>query len=34
MQGFFIFYAPFIVLIISITIGFWVSLADSPILKK
>lgn len=34
MQDFLIFYAPFIVLIISIVFGFWISLKDGPITKN
>ena len=34
MQGFFIFYAPFLVLIAAIISGFWVSLMDTPIVRN
>ncbi|WP_397443516.1 MULTISPECIES: cytochrome bd oxidase small subunit CydS [unclassified Planococcus (in: firmicutes)] len=33
MQDFLIFYAPFIVLIASIVVGFWISLKDGAVTK-
>lgn len=33
MQDFLVFYAPFIVLILSIVAGFWISLKDGAVTK-
>ncbi len=34
MQEFLIFYAPFIVIILAIVVGFWISLKDGPVTKE
>ncbi|MFC4711254.1 cytochrome bd oxidase small subunit CydS [Planococcus dechangensis] len=33
MTNFFIFYAPFLVIILAIVVGFWISLKDGPVTK-
>ncbi|MFK8795749.1 MULTISPECIES: cytochrome bd oxidase small subunit CydS [Planococcus] len=33
MNDFFIFYAPFLVIILAIAVGFWISLKDGPVTK-
>ncbi|MGM0896463.1 MAG: cytochrome bd oxidase small subunit CydS [Bacillota bacterium] len=34
MSDFLIFYAPFLVIILAIAFGFWISLKDGPISKN
>ncbi|STX10751.1 Uncharacterised protein [Kurthia zopfii] len=34
MEEFLIFYAPFIVVILSIAVGFWVGKMDGPVTKN
>lgn len=33
MTNFFIFYAPFLVIIMAVVVGFWISLKDGPVTK-